>query len=85
MREFLEMLLPIAAAFVVLYLVVDLFDRLDVLLKNHATSGAAARYFLFKVPLMVTRGDGPFQRRESKCAYSAITRPRLSHIAVRMI
>jgi len=53
------MLLPIVAAFLLLYLIVDFFDRLDILLKNHATSAAAARYFLFKIPLMVTQTMPP--------------------------
>ena len=53
-REFVGVLLPILAAFLILYLIVDFFDRLDVLLKNHASFGAAARYFLFKIPLIVT-------------------------------
>jgi lipopolysaccharide export system permease protein len=53
--EFLSMLLPVVLTFVVLYLIVDFFDRLDLLLKNHATPVAVARYFLFKVPLIVTQ------------------------------
>jgi lipopolysaccharide export system permease protein len=54
-REFVGMLLPIVMAFVILYLVVDVFDRLSFLLKNHATVGAAVRYFLFKIPLILTQ------------------------------
>ncbi len=54
-REFVGIFVPIVLAFVLLYLVVDFFDRLNVLLKNHATAAAAARYFLFKIPLMVTQ------------------------------
>jgi lipopolysaccharide export system permease protein len=54
-REFIGVLLPIVIAFVVLYLIVDSFDRLDFLLKNHATAGAAVRYFLFKIPLILTQ------------------------------
>jgi lipopolysaccharide export system permease protein len=55
LREFLVLFLPIVLAFVLLYLLVDFFDRLDGLLKNHATAWAALRYFLFKIPLIVTQ------------------------------
>jgi lipopolysaccharide export system permease protein len=54
-REFVGMLLPIVMTFVILYLIVDCFDRLTFLLKNHATAGAAVRYFLFKIPLILTQ------------------------------
>lgn len=54
-REFVGMLLPIVMAFVMLYLLVDCFERLDFLLKNHATASAAVRYFLFKIPLILTQ------------------------------
>lgn len=57
--EFLGILIPIMLAFVLLYLVVDFFDRLSILLKNHATPMAALRYFLFKIPLMVTQITPP--------------------------
>ncbi len=55
LREFLALFLPIILAFVLLYLIVDLFDRLDSLLKNQATAWAAVRYFLFKIPLIITQ------------------------------
>jgi len=54
-REFIGMLIPIVLAFLVVYLVVDFFDRLDVLLKNHASVFSAVRYFAFKMPLIVTQ------------------------------
>jgi len=54
-REFVGMLLPIVMAFVMLYLIVDFFDRLTFLIKNDATAGAAVRYFLFKIPLILTQ------------------------------
>lgn len=54
-REFLSVLLPVILAFVILYLIVDFFDRLDLLLKNHASTLSAIRYFLFKIPLMITQ------------------------------
>ena len=54
-REFLGFLIPIALTFVILYLIVDFFDRLDLLLKNHASLSAILRYFLFKLPLIITQ------------------------------
>lgn len=54
-RQFFGIFLPILASFILLYIIVDFFDRLDILLRHNATVGAAARYFLFKVPLMVTQ------------------------------
>jgi len=54
-REFVGILVPIVAVFVTLYLIVDFFDRLDVLLRNHAPVGSALRYFAFKIPLIVTQ------------------------------
>ena len=54
-REFVGILVPIVMAFVILYLIVDFFDRLNFLLKNDASAGAAVRYFLFKIPLILTQ------------------------------
>jgi lipopolysaccharide export system permease protein len=54
LREFFGLLAPILLTFMIIYLLVDFFDRLDILLRNHATLGSALRYFLFKVPLIVT-------------------------------
>jgi lipopolysaccharide export system permease protein len=59
LREFIGMLVPILSAFVMLYLIVDFFDRLDILLKNHATAAAVVRYFAFKIPLILTQITPP--------------------------
>jgi lipopolysaccharide export system permease protein len=59
LREFAGYLLPIVSAFIVLYLIIDFFDRLNILLRYHAAAGAALRYFLFKVPLILTQIIGP--------------------------
>ena len=53
-REFLGLLLPILLAFVLLFIIIDFFERLRTLLEYHATTIAAIKYFLFKVPLMIT-------------------------------
>jgi lipopolysaccharide export system permease protein len=53
-RQFLALFVPILAGFVLLYVIIDLFDRLDILLRHQATVGSATRYFVFKIPLMVT-------------------------------
>lgn len=57
--EFIGMLVPIVLAFLILYLVVDFFDRLDLLLKNHATPLSAVRYFALKTPLVLTQITPP--------------------------
>ena len=54
-RECLGVLMPVVLAFLILYLIVDFFDRLDLLLKNHATPISAVRYFVFKIPLIITQ------------------------------
>jgi lipopolysaccharide export system permease protein len=54
-REFLGVLLPILLGFVLLYLIVDFFDRLDILLRHQASTISAVKYFAFKTPLMVTQ------------------------------
>jgi lipopolysaccharide export system permease protein len=53
--EVVSIFIPTLLAFILLYLVVDFFDRLDILLEHDATLLASAKYFLFKVPLMVTQ------------------------------
>jgi len=58
-RQFLSLLLPILASFVLLYIIIDLFDRLDILLRHDASFSAAIRYFLFKIPLMLTQITPP--------------------------
>jgi lipopolysaccharide export system permease protein len=54
-REFLGIFLPVLLGFVLLYLVVDFFDRLDILLRHNASVYSTIRYFAFKIPLMVTQ------------------------------
>ncbi len=54
LRSFGSIFVALMAAFVLLYLIVDFLDRLDILLRHHATISASIRYFLFKIPLMVT-------------------------------
>src|SRR5215470_16002491 len=57
--QFVAFFVPILASFVLLYVIIDLFDRLDILLRYQASAETAARYFLFKVPLMVTHITPP--------------------------
>lgn len=54
-RECIGFLLPVLLTFLLLYIIVDFFDRLDLLLRSHANPLAAVRYFLFKVPLILTQ------------------------------
>lgn len=53
------MFVPILASFVLLYIVIDLFDRLDIRLRHQASVGAAKRYCFFKIPLMRTQITPP--------------------------
>lgn len=58
-RRFLALLVTTLIGFILLYLVVDLFDRLDILLRNRAGIAATLRYFAFKVPLVITQITPP--------------------------
>lgn len=55
LRQFFTIFFAVIIAFVLLYLIVDFFERLGLLLRLHAPPGATVRYFLFKIPLMVTQ------------------------------
>ena len=57
--RFLALFVPILASLVLLYLLIDLVDRLGGFLRDEASLGAAVRYFLFKLPLMVTQITPP--------------------------
>lgn len=54
-RELFSLFFPVLSAFVIVYLVVDFFERLGILLNNQASAYAAARYFFFKIPLILTQ------------------------------
>jgi lipopolysaccharide export system permease protein len=53
--EFLRILGLCVAAFLVIYVIVDFFDRFDDFIKHGAAVGSIVRYFLFKIPLIVTQ------------------------------
>jgi len=53
--QFLGILLPVLCALVLLYIVIDVADRMSIFLRHQATVGEAARYMLFKIPLMLTQ------------------------------
>jgi len=55
LAEFLRLFAICMLAFIFIYVLVDLFDRLDGFLKYQATAAAVFRYLLFKVPLIVTQ------------------------------
>jgi len=55
LREFAKIFLLCMAGFVLLYLLVDFFDRLNVFLKHHAGWAPVSRYLLLKVPLILAR------------------------------
>jgi lipopolysaccharide export system permease protein len=54
LRQFGAVFAALMAAFVVLYMIVDFLDRLDILLRHDASLSASVRYFVFKIPLMIT-------------------------------
>ncbi len=58
-RQFLGIFGPVLAAFVMLYVLIDTFGRMDIFLRHDATVGEAARYLIFKVPLMLTQITPP--------------------------
>jgi lipopolysaccharide export system permease protein len=53
--EFLRLFVFCMLGFLLIYVLVDLFDRLDGFLKYHASFGEVLRYLMFKVPLIVTQ------------------------------
>jgi len=73
-RQFLGLFAPILITFVLLYIVIDLFDRLDILLRYQATVGAATRYFVFKIPLMLTQVMPPAVITAALLAYGLMGR-----------
>ena len=54
-REFLRAFALALATFIAIFIIVEFFDRVDTFLRNRASAGAIARYFLFKLPLVVTQ------------------------------
>jgi len=52
-REFLKIFSLCIASFVVLYLLVDLFENLDGFIKNQAPASALVSYLLFSIPLVI--------------------------------
>jgi len=53
--QFLGIFFPVLCGLVLLYIVIDVADRMSIFLRHSATVGEAARYMLFKVPLMLTQ------------------------------
>ena len=53
--EFLRIFALALVTFVTIYIIVDFFDRFDGFLRHEAPPGAMIRYFLFKLPLVVTQ------------------------------
>jgi lipopolysaccharide export system permease protein len=53
--EFARVFMLALLAFVAIYVIVDFFDRFDGFLKHEASAGAIIRYFLFKIPVVVSQ------------------------------
>ena len=56
LRHFLPVFALAIFAFVGLYLVVDFFERVDGMLEHHLPTQDIVRYFLLKIPLILTQG-----------------------------
>lgn len=54
-REFLRAFGLAMATFIAIFVIVEFFDRVDTFLRNEASAGAIIRYFLFKLPMVVTQ------------------------------
>lgn len=55
LREFLRTFALALVAFIAIYVIVDFFDRFDNFLRHDTGAGTIVRYFLFKLPLVVTQ------------------------------
>ena len=51
--QFLRNMLLVLAALVTIYLLVDFFERIDTFIEARKSLGLAAKYFLFKTPLII--------------------------------
>jgi lipopolysaccharide export system permease protein len=54
-REFLGAFALALGAFVLIFLTAEFFDRLDSFLRHDAPAGAIVRFFVFRIPLVVTQ------------------------------
>jgi len=54
-REFLGAFALALGAFVVIFVTAEFFDRLDSFLRHDAAAGAIVRFFVFKIPFVVTQ------------------------------
>jgi len=52
-KQFAKNLLLVLAALLTVYLVVDFFERIDDFIERQKSLGLAAKYFLFKIPLII--------------------------------
>lgn len=52
-NEYLKILFYALFAFIFIYLIVDFFERFDMFVKYKAGAGIIAKYFLFKIPLVI--------------------------------
>lgn len=54
-HEYLRNLLFIALSFLLLFLIIDFFEKIRMFLSNHATFGQMGSYFLFMVPMIISQ------------------------------
>lgn len=55
LRQVSAVFFPALAGLIALYLLIDFSERLDILVRNNASVSSSLRYFLFKIPLMVSQ------------------------------
>lgn len=55
LAEFLRVFALCMLGFLLIYALVDLFDKLEGFLKYHASAGEVLRYLFFKIPLIMTQ------------------------------
>ncbi len=55
LREFVSLLLLSLCAFVVIFAIVDLFEKIQDFMDGHATAWIIARYYLYKIPWVLVQ------------------------------
>lgn len=54
-REFIKIFFLVLASFLSLYLIIDFFERIRMLLSNNASFNQIVRYFFFKIPIIISQ------------------------------
>jgi lipopolysaccharide export system permease protein len=54
LKEFLRFFIVISVSFVVLFLIVDFFEKIRMFLSNHASTIQMASYFVYSIPMIIS-------------------------------